>query len=395
MSDLQLLFLVLVLLYAWECACWLRRGSVAFRFWLVRRWQPIHPGTILGNQRGGFVFAPPLPPLGNILVGSQFPLSLSPDAVLAHVAAAVNPGGRPPQSGRLFAFAEIRSVEARGKKLRVNGEVLLKAGSTAAALHLCETLQRLVKLSPAKRTSAIERLFADSLDVTTIERLWDQFQSHAARLRLLTNLLFAYLFVAAPLLIWRFGLSRTWPPLLLLLLVATISIAVVFRRAHAQLYPTAADERFSHCLMLTLYPALAIRARDLLSRPLFEAFHPLALAKVFCSDSAFREFASRVVREIQYPALPLCPRTEPAAQEAERYSRQTLSHAVQVLLERSGIKPPELLPPPEPADETCRSFCPRCLAQFTTPSGQCADCGGVALCPFTPRLPQPRQGAEP
>ena len=66
MSDLQLLFLVLALLYGWECACWVGRGSVAIRSWLGRRWRITHPGTLLGNQRGGFVFAHPLPPLGTL-----------------------------------------------------------------------------------------------------------------------------------------------------------------------------------------------------------------------------------------------------------------------------------------------------------------------------------------
>ena len=82
MSDLELLFLVLVVIYGWECACWVRRGSVALRTWFGRRWRLAHPGELLGNQRGGFVFAPPLPPLGTVLTGNQYPLSLSAEAAL-------------------------------------------------------------------------------------------------------------------------------------------------------------------------------------------------------------------------------------------------------------------------------------------------------------------------
>src|SRR3954447_2009772 len=105
MTDLQLLFVVLAVIYFWECACWLPRGSVAFLTWFGRRWRQAHPAGLLGNQRGGFVIAPPLPPLGSLLVANQFPLSLSPDGVLAYVAPTVNPGGRPPQSGAFIAFA--------------------------------------------------------------------------------------------------------------------------------------------------------------------------------------------------------------------------------------------------------------------------------------------------
>ena len=35
MSELDLLFLVLAVLYGWECSWWVPRGSVAFRTWLV------------------------------------------------------------------------------------------------------------------------------------------------------------------------------------------------------------------------------------------------------------------------------------------------------------------------------------------------------------------------
>src|SRR5262245_8614317 len=133
MSELQLLFLVLALLYGWECACWVRRGSVAFSTWLGRRWQARHPGDLLGNQRGGFIFAAPLPPLGAVLTASPFPLSLSPDGVLAAVATNVNPGWRPPQSGTFFRFDEVREVEAQGRKLFVNREPVLTAVSASLA----------------------------------------------------------------------------------------------------------------------------------------------------------------------------------------------------------------------------------------------------------------------
>jgi hypothetical protein len=133
MNELQLLFLVLAVLYAWECACWLPRGSVAFRAWLGRRWRVAHPGTLLGNQRAGFVFAPPLPPLGYFVASHQLPLSISAEAMLAHVAVSVNPGGLPPQSGKCFRFDEIRHLEARGKRARINDEVLLVASSPGHA----------------------------------------------------------------------------------------------------------------------------------------------------------------------------------------------------------------------------------------------------------------------
>ncbi len=314
MSDLELLFLVLAVVYAWECAPWLRRGSVAFRTWFGRRWRPVHPGTLLGNQRGGLVFAHPLPPLGSVLIGNQFPLSLSPEALLAYVAPSVNPGGRPEQTGRLVRFEDIRTVEARGKKVRVNGEVLLKAASPTFALNLARLLRLWAKAAPAEREKQIRQLAHDSFDAKAIERRWAEFQKRMASVKILTNVLFGFLFVLSPLLIWRFGLRFCWPGLLAGLLGCTTATAVLFQRAHKHFYPAAEDERFTQFLLILLAPACTIRALDVLSRPLLEDFHPLAIAKVFCPEARFGEFARKVLLEIRHPGLPLCPGVEPAAQ---------------------------------------------------------------------------------
>src|SRR5438309_919980 len=104
MTDLDLLFLVLAAVYLWECACWVPRGSIAFLTWTERRWRLAPPSIIAGNQRGGFVFAPPFPPLGSILVANPLPVSLSPGAILSYVSTTIDPGGRPAQIGRAATF---------------------------------------------------------------------------------------------------------------------------------------------------------------------------------------------------------------------------------------------------------------------------------------------------
>src|SRR3972149_10978408 len=116
MSDVQLLFLVLALLYAWECLCWLRPGSVALTTWSGRTWRVQHPGTIVGNDKGGFIVAPPLPPLGTVLTANQIPFSCSPEALLASVSTNVNPVPRAAQNWRVVRFDEIREARAVGNK---------------------------------------------------------------------------------------------------------------------------------------------------------------------------------------------------------------------------------------------------------------------------------------
>ena len=92
--------------------------------------------------------------------------------------------------------------------------------------------------------------------------------------------------------------------------------------------------------------------------------------------------ARRYWRELLYPALPICPREDRVALETERYSRSVLQDAAENFLKRCGIEKDALIEPPLPADDTCLSYCPRCLAQFTTREGMCPDCGGLALTPL-------------
>lgn len=384
MSDLQLLFLVLVLFYGWECACWLRRGSVAIRTWLGRRWQMAQPGTLLGNQRGGFLFAAPLPPLGTLFTASQFPLSLSPDAVLVYVATTMNRDWRPTQSAVFLPFDALRDVWAKGKKVIARGELLWSAPTLSLARHMTETLKHLAALPMAQREKAIHEFLRAGLDTGKIEHRWREFRQLSGKLRVLGNVLFLYLFGLAPLLIWNLGLKLTWPGLLLGLFALTITTAVVFHRAHKRLYPPAEDERFTHTLTIALSPPNAVRACDALSRPLFETFHPLALAKVFLPADRFRQFARAVLLDIRHPALPVCPGNDPAVCATELFARSALWQAVEQLLKRNGIDPDELCRPPATADESCRAYCPRCGAQFTTADAKCADCGGLKLVAFTP-----------
>ena len=382
MSELQLLFLVLTLLYGWECACWVRRGSVAFSTWLGRDWRARHPGTLLGNQYGGFIFAAPLPPLGTLITASQFPLSLSPEGMLAAVATNVNPGWRPPQSEIFFHFSEIREIEARGRKLFINGKLALKTSSAELARQFAKEVQQLMKLSPPLREAALNEGVGAALDAKNVKDRWLVFQKLSRPVRLFANTLFAYLFLVVPVLIWQFGFKSSWLGLLIGLFALATATAVLFYRAHRALYPEAEDERFTHTLTILLAPMTAMRAHDALSRPLFERFHPLALARVFLPTNDFHDFARRVLLDIQHPALPVCSSAEPAAHATEFYARTTLRHAAESFLTQSGVEPDDLCRPPAAMDASCRAYCPRCRAQFTTASGTCADCGGLALVAF-------------
>jgi hypothetical protein len=382
MSDVQLLFVVLGGLYLWECAGWLRRGGIAFTSWTGRRWRMQHPGVMLGNQRGGFVFAAPLPPLGTLHTGYQWPFSLGPDGVLFFVSASVNSGWRASQSGRFLSWAELSGLSVTGKKLRLNREAIFAAATPTLAQHLHHILSHIPKLNPGERAVAIEKMLSASFDTKQIEKLLHELQSNTQLVRVLANVLFVLVFAIAPALIWFIGLKLVWIGVLAGILTLTITMAVRFRQIHAKFYPAAADDRFTQTLIIALAPASTMRAHDLLSRALLENFHPLAVAKVLLPLETFRRFARRFLLDLRHPALPGCSNPQPQALATEIFFRRTLLEIVAGWLNEQKIPSDELCRPPAPADDSCRAYCPRCEAQFTSASGFCADCGGLSLQPF-------------
>src|SRR5581483_4519727 len=210
MNELELLFLVLAVVYIWECVCWLRRGTVAFLDRWGRSWHPAHPAALLGNQAGGVILANPLPPLGCLLTSAQLPLSISPEGFFSYVAQCINPGLRPAQTGKYFRFDTVQKIEASGKQVRVNGELLLKTGSPMLARNLAEQLRRLSQLPVDRRGAAIREMLRESLNAQKAGKRLQEFRSRATRLRQVTNGLFGYLFLIAPSCLWYFGLKRCW-----------------------------------------------------------------------------------------------------------------------------------------------------------------------------------------
>lgn len=396
MTDLELLFLVLGIIYVWECAFWARRGSVQVRTWWGKRWRLVAPSMWLGNQTGAIVLAQPLPPLGTLLCCNPWPLSISSEAVLAYVPPPVQTSKRSAQSGEFFRFEDIHTIEARGKKAVLNGALFLEAASPSLACRIVEKLKELQQVKRSGRGREIERLLKERFDTRAVEELWEDFRRSTTGLRFVCNLLFAYLFLIAPITIWLFGFGGTWPWLLAGMLGCTLTIATLFHLAHKRSYPSAEDERFSHFIIVLLSPASAVRACDLLARRLLESFHPLTVARVFCHRDEFSGLAREYLRELRYPALPLCPRPEPAALETEQYARSLALRALEKFLRQHQLQPEVLLEVPTANDSTSQAFCPRCLAQFTSPAGNCTDCGGVPLIrfPSAPAEARPRNVAE-
>jgi len=384
MSDQVLLWLVLTVVYGWECVVWLRRDSVAFVTWLGRSWRLRFPGAFLGNQRGGFVGLPPLPPLGMVFVAAASPISIAPEGVLGFVSASLAPGGRGAQSGAFFSFEDLSDIRVRNRGVWVKGRRLAETGSVAAAQSLADRLRALAQMSAAARPQEIQKQIRSMFNLGELKGAWETFQKKSRELRRCANGLFVFLFIIAPASVWLMGLGRVWIPLLVLLLGLTSAMAFLFHRLHREFYPELEDERFTHDILVLLSPATSVRATDTVSRSLFHRYHPLVVGRQFLPTEAFREFARRVLIELRHPALPVCPNAEPAAQAAEQYWRAALLTQCEKFMAREGMDPAQLLTPPAAPEPDCVAYCPHCRTQFTSLNARCADCGGMELEPLKP-----------
>jgi hypothetical protein len=382
MGDLESLLLVLAALYLAECVAWVRRGSVAFINWsglAATGWRLHHPGATIANQHGAVLMLNPFPPLGSVIFGQQPPLSLSADAALAYSAACLNPAWRPDQTSRLVRFDDMKQIECNGRTVLVNGELFLKAMSPFVARRVGKWLREIKDTPAAQRNAAIQHALAESFDEKKIRQRLEEFRAASQPLRVLSNSLFAYLYVLVPIVILRYQLTRFLWPMLGLLFAHTISIALFFWRAHGRLFPGGDAERFTPFLTMLLAPPSAARANDALGKHLLEDFHALAVGQVLLPPEAFRAFARRVLLDLRHPMFPICAAQDPLAMKTEELFRRALREVAENLVTRSGLNLEELLkslPRSEPAHA---AYCQRCDAQFVTSDGVCNECGGRPL----------------
>lgn len=379
MGEIESLLVALGVIYLFECLIWVQRGSVLLVRWWSKSCKIQFPGTVFGNARGALFLANPFPPFGAVFLGRPLPVSFSEDGAFAWSALCLHPGWRPVQTGRFLRFNEINGIEVDGSKVLVNAELFVRASSPYAARGIAKELRHLKKTPVSERKAAIKQSIATALDCARVRHRLDAFAREARWLRHLCTGLFLYLFIAAPLALALFGLETTIWFVLAGLLAQTISIALLFRRAHQTLYPGAEEERFTPFLTMLLAPPTAIRAADLLGRHLFEEFHALAVAATIASDINFSKFARQCLIDLRYPMLPTCPVSEATAVSTEESYREEMSNAIEELARSCGLGIEELLQPRITFDAATAAICPRCQSQFTIASGVCADCGGRPL----------------
>lgn len=375
MNELQLLLVLLVAFYLWECAQWIRRPGVVFRSWLGEAARLKLPVGALSNRLGGFLFASPLPGAGYFFAVQWSPLLFSADTLLAHPDPLDLRHEAPPNPTNRLPLAQAGSIAAKRHLLWLDGKQFAVAGSATAARAAAALIRQLATAEPAAREQRIADWLRASLDSQAVAERLTAWRRHSGWLRLLCGLEFALVSGIGAWLAAGISLREIWPwfagGLLLLNTLATVQ----FARAHRRLFPEALEERIQHTVMMALFPLATIRAVDVLSRPLLEGFHPLAVAAQLLKRNELEAFTRRHLRRVRVWLRQAPPDARPFYQQLEAALRE--------FLPRLGLEADQLLAPPPAGEPVCRSYCPRCGSQFTFPAGPCSDCGTVAVEPVS------------
>ncbi|HKE60130.1 MAG TPA: hypothetical protein VKB46_25640 [Pyrinomonadaceae bacterium] len=379
MSDGETLLLILSLFYLSDCFLWIKKQSVAFLAPWCQRWHIAIMHTMVGNSRGGFLLANPLPPFGTVILAHVAPISISPAGVCAFNLQTL-PAGRTAQTGHSLLFADVTAASTDGLDLVINNERFAKCATGTQARMLSDLINEMTTTAPGDREELLRahlsKQFADS---EASARLAEA-EEIISPIREMCLILFLLLFLLTPILSDLAGVLRLIIPVGLVMIALAVEIAIMFRRAHRQFYPHETQERFESIVKMILCPPVAIRAVDELSRNLLSHYNPVVLADMLTGEAA-GSFVRSYILDLQHPLRHEIT-DETSVQIMNWATAEQLRLCLEFVDRSQHTKADELLARPEKQRESA-SYCPRCSCQFVLHAGACPDCPGVGLVAFS------------
>ncbi|HET6980313.1 MAG TPA: hypothetical protein VFI24_28520 [Pyrinomonadaceae bacterium] len=372
----ETLLFILVLLYLSECLIWVKRESVAFVSSWGGGWNLATPSSWLGNARGGLVFLNPLPPGGKIFLSHLSPVSISPAGVCALNVQTLPSGARSPdQTGEFLPFGKIKDAGVDGIYLTINHERFAKCATAKQARALALMIAGMVKAPTSKREGMARDWITKQFSTKDATARLQEAQAAIEPIQSLGLFLFLVLFVLTPVLGVIVGLMTLIVPVAIVMVGLAIEIAILFRRAHRQLYPHESSERLESLVKMILCPPVALRAADVITKNLLAEFSPIVLAQVL-TGSDEKEFVRSVVLDLKHPL-----KHELSDKHAVETVTWSANEQLNVCLKHLELKSEELSAPAQ-REENSLSYCPRCYCQFLVAAEECPDCPGVKLMEF-------------
>ena len=372
MSDLAELYLVLVLIYGFECGVFVPRRALGlgrrFGRWGVRK--TFAPSA--GWQRG-FVFAEAWPPLSPAIVIEPVPLIVGPDGLNAGVDADFVP------------WEKVGQVAADATRVMVNGKAAALLCTRRGALALAEVFEDLAARPRPEREKRLRRWLDARFDDGAIAARLPVMWRETAGARIAANVLWAAVFVGFPVLLWT-PLASLFLAIGAVALVAWIAGAVLFERAlrRSRWMVKALRPDLGKRIAAVASPLATMRASDHIARELAGDLDPLAAAAPLVTADELRVLGRARLVDLKHRR----EAEAPAGGEADlSWWHGEILMRVERTLRAHDIDPDALLAPPAPDGADVVAWCPCCQAQYRG-GGEvprvCANqgCGGIALCAF-------------
>jgi hypothetical protein len=374
------LLLILVLLYLSECVIWVKRESVAFVSAWGGRWRLSMPPSWLGNAKGGLLLLNPLPPAGRVFLSHLSPVSISPSGICAFNVQTLPSEARSPyQSGEYLPFSKIKDAASDGAYLIINKEKFTKCTTAKQARALGALAESLAKASGSKRQNMARAWVAGQFAADEAAAFLSESEKLIKPIKQMGVILFLFLFAFTPSLAFTYGSAPLIIPVAVVMVALAVEIAIMFHRAHKQLYPAESSERLESLVKMILCPPVSIRAADILTRNLLAEYSPIVLSSVL-PGSGESQFVRGVILDLKHP-LKHEVVDETAAQTITWTANEQLRVCLDEVKKGHYLKPEELLAPTQ-REENSIAYCPRCHCQFVVSDGECPDCPGVGLVNF-------------
>ena len=366
MNEVLSLFPVLFLVYVLQCFAAAPPGTVVFLLNASMRGRVLRHFWEIGQSQYRVFLLNPFVPSSSAVYVCGFPFSFvtGPAGEVCGVAPASPLAGRSPAC---LTFDPARPFTSRSKQLLSGDSLVASLHSETQAFRLAAFLEKLQSGSPPKRRALIDRELQHMFDFKSLRERLEAFAQGTVHLDSLCLSLFLFLFLLAPVAIYKFGLRFLWPELLVILILFCLLTLWAFRRARRRLYPKERGGDFQHLFTIALSPFAAIRAIDHLAGDLLEDFHPVAVAFALLGEKDFLRFAERELRRAKFIARDLI-----------------LEKSITGFLSAQKFDPQRLLKPPIAEGGRSRTYCPACLTQYVLEEGTCFDCGEVPLEPLRP-----------
>ncbi|MDA1165415.1 MAG: hypothetical protein O3B13_20145 [Planctomycetota bacterium] len=370
LSDTELILLIIGVIYLSECLLWLPDQAVAFSAAFGRLKPAWRPAFLQRIDSHAEILS--LVPWSRSVIAADWPIAVSPDGLC------ILSGSK---SGTFISFDELKSVEADQRTLRLN-RIATKFAASDGAAYVAKLLQELRSLPADQRSDVLNVAVESSFSLADVSRRLENVERATSNLRIVSLFLFLWVFVHGSVLYYTVEphpgmLTRYLTPLGILWLTGIVLFAFAQRR----LLTNSSTEQISRIATMCFSPAGVMRASSAITREAFSAFNPAAVAAVVMWSSSFRATVCERLRHLQHPSEADFPVASDEFKMARDWFRNQHLTALMKMLAEMSIAPEDLLKSPI-RDNDARTWCPRCLNQYTLESGTCHDCVDISLLGF-------------